>query len=771
MSLNSVLQDGRQTAMLVYILKRRKHLDVRNFPETDTGLLRMCGSSKLNRLWKELTSVPRTELDERKYLLLMFYNQYYHEWPRLVSRFFRNFDNVEHSNLWMYLMIIPTHTRQHVLENAMIYFPTSLISNLESYYSRFSKGTLLPVFLPAAKQLHANLVGIDKEVMKTQLVTAGLGQLPTGHLSLLDYLKLAMYVKCVNNFVDFFHDDPTLFTGPGVAVGTPPLPATPLPQPPPPPPQQPVLQATGPAASGPVASRPVAAAPLVPLPRLGRIAAAVRLADAAARASIGAVGTVAGAAGSVVGAAASVAGAAGTVAGAAGSAITTRMASLLRTAFRRPASVSALQPADLSRQDAAALVTGMVDDGAAGGAGDVDADVSDSDDEGVYAEPLHMSAAAASSTSIQGASARRPGAGGIVPSPAPTPITVPSPRPSQVGTWEEALIEESPDSPPRAAAAPSRTAAAPSRTGPALSRPATGVRPASHSQSTMRPPPPQTGWPAPPRPSSTGLLDPDRLAATGGTISPRLDPGVLPRTREPSGFYDPEAEAVGHVNADDVHPGVLPGALFKTSSDDVSGHVEDPADMGISEITLDVVNGEAEIDPSLQAECHESHGLGSQTNVLEFCVGKSHGSELLGSCLQSNDISQISMQVVDRMSGPLDKVNGVSGLTSCMEDPHSNVRLNSLELLGGNLPLHESVKIDELVLFDVSPIESGFQLSSPTVDSSTLSRSQPDKHLENPNNLYSEILISKRDHCIRDGIRDLRKLDRGELFLDFQLEK
>jgi hypothetical protein len=56
------------------------------------------------------------------------------------------------------------------------------------------------------------------------------------------------------------------------------------------------------------------------------------------------------------------------------------------------------------------------------------------------------------------------------------------------------------------------------------------------------------------------------------------------------------------------------------------------------------------------------------------------------------------------------------------------------------------------------------------MDTSALSRSEPDKHLKINEDLYFELKHSKRDHCIRDGISDLRQLDRGNNFLSFDFQ-
>ena len=204
--------------------------------------------------------------------------------------------------------------------------------------------------------------------------------------------------------------------------------------------------------------------------------------------------------------------------------------------------------------------------------------------------------------------------------------------------------------------------------------------------------------------------------------------------------------------------------------DNVPCHAEDPSNVCVTEIVLDVVKGETEINPALQTEAHESHGLGTHSNAFELSVGESHGSELLGSGLQSDDVGKVTVEVMNGVGGPVNEVHSMPGLAPSVEYPQSNVGLQSLELLGGNLPLHEPVKINGVVFLDVSPIQSSFQLASPAVDTGTLSRSKPDEHLEYNSNLYFEAKNSKRDHCIRDGISDLRQLDRGNTFIDFDFQ-
>ena len=216
---------------------------------------------------------------------------------------------------------------------------------------------------------------------------------------------------------------------------------------------------------------------------------------------------------------------------------------------------------------------------------------------------------------------------------------------------------------------------------------------------------------------------------------------------------------------------VFPGAnlLFETSPDYISGHVEYPSDMGISEILFDVGDCESQVYPSLETQTHQPHGFWSQSDILELCVGDSHSPELLGAGFQCNDVGEVSVQVVNGMSGPVYEVNCVSDLASCMKDPQSNVGLQPLELLGGNLPPQEPVKVDGLVLFDISPIQSGFKLGSPPVNTSALSCTQADKHDFPPKDLYSGQLQTKTYHCIRDGAYDLRKVDRGEMQFRFDM--
>lgn len=212
-----------------------------------------------------------------------------------------------------------------------------------------------------------------------------------------------------------------------------------------------------------------------------------------------------------------------------------------------------------------------------------------------------------------------------------------------------------------------------------------------------------------------------------------------------------------------------PHALFEASPDYISGHVEYPSDMGISEILFDVGDCESQVYPSLETQTHQPHGFWSQSDILELCVGDSHSPELLGAGFQCNDVGEVSVQVVNGMSGPVYEVNCVSDLASCMKDPQSNVGLQSLELLGGNLPPQEPVKVDGLVLFDISPIQSGLKLGSPTVNTSALSCTQADKHDFSQKDLYSGQLQTKAYHCIRDGVYDLRKVDKGEMQFRFDM--
>jgi len=209
---------------------------------------------------------------------------------------------------------------------------------------------------------------------------------------------------------------------------------------------------------------------------------------------------------------------------------------------------------------------------------------------------------------------------------------------------------------------------------------------------------------------------------------------------------------------------------LKTPLHYVSGHAKDPSDVGVGEVGLNVVNSKSEVDPSLKTQAHQPHGLGGHADVLELSVGKTHASKLLGSSLQGDDVSKVAVEVANGVSGPLDKVDGMPGLAARVEHPQSNVGLELSQLSGGDLPPHQSVKVDGLVLFDISPVQSGLQSGSPPVNTSALGRSKPDEHLEVKTGLYLETKHSKRDHCIRDGISDLRQLDRGNNFLNFDLK-
>lgn len=164
--------------------------------------------------------------------------------------------------------------------------------------------------------------------------------------------------------------------------------------------------------------------------------------------------------------------------------------------------------------------------------------------------------------------------------------------------------------------------------------------------------------------------------------------------------------------------------------DCVSSHVEHPAQLGICEFTVNGIHSESEFDPSLQTETHQTHGLGGHSNLPEFSEANTHHLELLTSSLETNDISQVSVQIPDGMSGPVSEIDGMSRLTTSVENPQPDVGLEPLELFGGNTPFEQSVKVNPLGFFNVLPTESNLELASPTMNSSALCWTQPNEHVD-----------------------------------------
>jgi hypothetical protein len=190
---------------------------------------------------------------------------------------------------------------------------------------------------------------------------------------------------------------------------------------------------------------------------------------------------------------------------------------------------------------------------------------------------------------------------------------------------------------------------------------------------------------------------------------------------------------------------------LEAAHDGVPGHGEDPAELGIGEVVVDVLHGEAEVDPALEAESHEAHGLRGHPDGPELPVGQPHGLELLAGGLEPYDVGEVSVQVVDGVGGPVRELDGVAGLAASVEHPQPDVGLELPELAGGDLPLEQPVEVDGLVLLDVPPAEGGLELGAPAVDACALGGAQADEHVDAAGfPLYLESRALQQDLTVRD---------------------
>jgi hypothetical protein len=142
--------------------------------------------------------------------------------------------------------------------------------------------------------------------------------------------------------------------------------------------------------------------------------------------------------------------------------------------------------------------------------------------------------------------------------------------------------------------------------------------------------------------------------------------------------------------------------LSEATNDCISGHCKDSAELCISK-ECDVVDCEAKIYPTLEGEAEQAHGLWSHSNVPQISVGDTHSFQFFAGSPESNNISEIPVEVVNGMGGPSNELNSVSGLTSSVQNPQSNVGLQLSELSGTNVPLHQNIEINRIIFLDVLP--------------------------------------------------------------------
>lgn len=753
--MSSILQDETKTAMLAYILIKRKYSDARNFSQTDTGLIRMCGSTKLNKLWIELINVPRDRLLSRKDLLNLFYIQYYKEWPAMVYKFFKNENNLECVSIWCYLLLEPHLNGSGINEVAQSLNASTEIVQFYNWKQSLDNSTIIDADRQTAARLMTSLLNGSRLGKLMEYEQSALVGMPL-HLSLLEYLQFACWILYVDKFFQDFYDQNTNWFD----VPLRPLPGPGAPAPPPPPSGTPAggtpaisvpgtVGTSAPVAAGApagaaapasaVAGAPVRLAGMAQL-RTRRTAtlinAALAFRDAGANAASGAYRATTGFFGGV-----------GRLSYAAGASAVAHLGHVLSRGggqndemddiAARSAAEEVLEEA-VAEYDAAAAYHDLWDPppapGSAGGA------------------PAPAPGGFPAFTGRQSAFPQYPTAGGAVavPPAAGGPAAV-----SPAAGGPAASISAAGRRPvlalPRSNLSWLR--AAPS---------ATGVKPAGQSL-TYRPPPPLRPLVDPRAPPPRPFLDPDAHPPPAAG-SPRAT-GLLPHIVDPTGTFDPADHQPDPVPYRTIYP--TEQLSLETTLDNVSGHVEDSSDVGIGKVVLDVVDCEAEIDPSLQGEPHQPHGFGCESNVLELGICQSHGLELPGSGFQSNDVSEIPVKVMDGMGGPIDEVDSVPGLATSMEHPHANVGLNALELLGGDLPPQDSVEIDKLIVFNISPVQSGFELVSPAMDAGALGGCESNEHCVEEKNLYDHPQISLRNQCIHDGVYNLKITHR----MDAGLEK
>lgn len=709
--MSSILQDETKTAILAYMLIKKKYFDARNFSQTDTGLIRMCGSSKLNKLWVELINVARDRLLHRKDLLNLFYIQYYKEWPAMVYRFFQSTKNVECTGIWCYLLLEPHQNDTGVYEVAETLNASVQIVQFYTWKQSLDNATLSDADRQVAFQSMRSLLIAPKPAKLLEYEQSALDAMPP-HLSLFEYLQLACYVMYVDKFfIDFYDQQINWFEVPLIAG---------------------------------VPQRPPGASGLTGLVRLPR----------GTSLSAGATGVAPAA----------------TPGGAASVSTTTRPLTTRTTAILHAARAlrdTGIQAARGVYSGGAYVAGGL---GWAGssiagavrrlGTGLLSGTVDASDDEFDVVEDTHEAAEEVLDEAVAMFDSQAAYDGLWAPPPRLSrlsrrrrlrflpPVLDASPEFPSFPSDDTSSVASGPALPPRRPPPSAR-----------LSWMATGHRPAGRGGQYRRPPPPRSPS------SSESLLDPEAMHVIGAG-SPRAE-GLLPRA-VPTEVLDPDRLAVPampHPRHPDAVVAKEPFSLEATP-DNISRHVEDSPDVSISEVVLDVVNSEAEIDPSLQGEPHQPHGFGGESDILELGICESHALELPGSGFQSNDVSEIPVKIMDGVGGPIHEVDGVPSLATCMEHPHANVGLHALEFFGGDIPLQDPVEIDKLIVFNISPVQSSLQLVSPAMDAGALSGCESNKHCVEEKNLYDPPPISLRNQCIHDGVYSLKTTHRMDACLE-----
>jgi len=207
-----------------------------------------------------------------------------------------------------------------------------------------------------------------------------------------------------------------------------------------------------------------------------------------------------------------------------------------------------------------------------------------------------------------------------------------------------------------------------------------------------------------------------------------------------------------------------------TSHYSISSHLKYPSKLGVCKVPFHVVDSEAQVDPSLEAEAHEPHGFWAHSDVAELPVGEAHGLELLAGGLESYNVGEVPVEVCDWVCWPVCEVDCVPGLAAGVEDPEPDVGLELLELPGGDLPPHELVEVDALALLDVPPAEGGLEPAAPAVYAGALGGAESDEHiaaLQKP--LYSDDGRSVWDRCISDDAGPVLDPDRAQIRIKFDM--
>ena len=207
-----------------------------------------------------------------------------------------------------------------------------------------------------------------------------------------------------------------------------------------------------------------------------------------------------------------------------------------------------------------------------------------------------------------------------------------------------------------------------------------------------------------------------------------------------------------------------------TSHYSISSHLKYPSKLGVCKVPFHVVDSEAQVDPSLEAEAHEPHGFWAHSDVAELPVGEAHGLELLAGGLESYNVGEVPVEVCDWVCWPVCEVDCVPGLAAGVEDPEPDVGLELLELPGGDLPPHELVEVDALALLNVPPTEGGLEPAAPAVYAGALGGAESDEHiaaLQKP--LYSDDGRSVWDRCISDDAGPVLDPDRAQIRIKFDM--